>query len=627
MSQSSLFSSKRFLPFFLTQFLGAFNDNIFKNTLMLLIAYSAITKLDMDINVVLNLAAGLFILPFFLFSGIAGQVTDNNEKSGLMRRIKLAEILIMLLAAVGFLLEQYIYLLGILFLMGTQSTFFGPAKYAILPQHLKSNELVGGNAIVEMGTFVAILLGTIGAGLIMQFDARIEMVSMTVVILAVLGYLASRSIPEAPAGCQSLKISFNPLGSSIELIKTVRQNRAIYLAIMAISWFWFLGAAYLTQFPNFSISSLNGDSSLVTLLLALFTVGIGVGSMMCESLSKSRIELGIVPIGALGLSIFGIDLYFAIPMLPAEQISWSVFLADSANWRLLLDLTAVGLFGGIFIVPLYAFVQARSEESYRARTIAVINIMNALFMVGSAIAGIVFLGVLELSIPDFFLVLAIMNLVVCAYVFHQVDEFALRFVIWIMSHTIYRVRAYHLDRIPEQGAAVIVCNHVSYMDALLIAGASPRPIRFVMDHQIFRNPVLGWFFRLAKAIPIAPEFKDKEVYTQAFESISEALGNEELVCIFPEGKLTRSGSMNPFKTGIETILARDPVPVIPLSLSGLWGSFFSHKNGSSFIRLPRRFWSKVSIDAGEVVQAEQATAELLYQRVSGLLAAREQNCG
>lgn len=627
MSQSSLFKSRRFLPFFLTQFLGAFNDNIFKNTLMLLIAYSAISQLEMDINVVLNLAAGLFILPFFLFSGIAGQITDISEKSKLMRRIKLAEILIMLLAAAGFLLQQYFYLLGILFLMGTQSTFFGPAKYAILPQHLKDTELVGGNAIVEMGTFVAILLGTIGAGLIMQFDARITIVSVTVIGLSILGYLASRSIPLAPAGSDAIKISFNPLSSSIELVKTVRKNRAIYLAIMAISWFWFLGAAYLTQFPNFSIASLNGDASLVTLLLALFTVGIGLGSMMCESLSRSRIELGIVPVGALGLSVFGIDLYFAVPSMPAEQISWSQFLSDSGNWRLLFDLTAVGLFGGIFIVPLYAYVQARSEESYRARTIAVINIMNALFMVGSAIAGIIFLGVLELSIPDFFLVLAIMNLVVCAYVFYQVDEFALRFVIWLLTHTMYRVRSYQLNHIPEQGAAVIVCNHVSYVDALLIAGASPRPVRFVMDHQIFKSRFLGWFFRLAKAIPIAPEFKDKQVFTRAFDSISEALDNEELVCIFPEGKLTRSGKMNEFRTGIEKILQRNPVPVIPLSLTGLWGSVFSHRGGPAFTRLPKRFWSKVSIDAGEAVKPESATAELLYQRVFELHSRRKQNCG
>ena len=615
MSQSNLLRSKRFLPFFCTQFLGAFNDNIFKNTLMLLIAYSAIEQMEMDINVVLNLAAGLFILPFFLFSGLAGQISDQYEKSMLMRRIKLVEIGIMIVAALGFVFELYYFLLLVLFLMGTQSTFFGPVKYAILPQHLKANELLGGNAIVEMGTFVAILLGTIGAGVIMQFDQRVTVVSVLVIVLAGLGYLSSRSIPEAKPDSGKIKLSFNPIASSWGLVKSVRENRAIYLAIMAISWFWFLGAAYLTQFPNFSITSLNGDSSLVTLLLALFTLGIGLGSMMCEKLSKSRIELGIVPIGALGLSVFGIDLYFSVPALPPESVSWAAFLNDSGNWRLLFDLAAIGIFGGIFIVPLYAYVQARSEPSFRARTIAVVNIMNALFMVGSAVAGIVMLGLMELAIPEFFLVLAIMNIVVCAYVFYQVDEFVIRFVVWMLSHTMYRVKHEDLEQLPETGAAVLVCNHVSYVDALLIAGASPRPIRFVMDHQIFRNPFLGWFFKLVKAIPIAPEAVDKKIYDQAFETISNALVNEELVCIFPEGKLTKSGDMNPFRSGIEKIISRDPVPVIPMALIGLWGSVFSHEGGPAFTTPPKRFWSKVTIKASSAVTPSEASAENLYQIV------------
>lgn len=619
MSQSSLLKSKRFLPFFVTQFLGAFNDNIFKNTLMLLIAYSAVNKMGGDINVILNLAAGLFILPFFLFSGIAGQITDCHEKSKLMRRIKLLEIIIMAFAALAFYFEQYFALLLLLFMMGVQSTFFGPAKYAILPQHLKTEELVGGNAIVEMGTFVAILLGTIGAGLIMQFEARVEIVSFAIVILSVLGYLSSRSIPLAPAETEPFKVSFNPISSSTSLFKVVQQNRPVYLAIAAISWFWFLGASYLTQFPNFSISSLNGDSSLVTLLLALFTLGIGLGSMMCEKLSKSRIELGIVPIGALGLSIFGIDMFFAIPQYPQNAISWLEFLDNSSNWRMVIDLFLIGVFGGVFIVPLYAFVQARSAAAFRARTIAVVNIMNAMFMVGSAIAGIVFLSVLELTIPQFFLVLSVMNLIVCGYVFYQVDEFAIRFVVWILSHSMYRVTHKNLEYVPQQGAAVLVCNHVSYVDALLIAGASPRPIRFVMDYKIFQNPFLGWFFRLVKAIPIAPEFKDKEIYDSAFDAISKALNNDELVCIFPEGKLTQTGDMNPFRSGIEKIIALNPVPVIPLSLSGLWGSVFSHKDGIAFSKLPKRFWSKVQIEAEAAVEPNKVASNYLYERVSEML--------
>jgi len=619
MSQSKLLQSKRFAPFFVTQFLGAFNDNIFKNTLMLLITFSASDALGIDINVILNLAALLFILPFFLFSAIAGQLTDKYEKSGLIRRIKILEIVIMSFAVVGLIFEYYYFLLALLFLMGTQSTFFGPAKYAILPQHLESDELVGGNALVEMGTFVAILLGTIGAGVLMQFDNRTLLTATAVIVLAIIGYLASRRIPEAPSSLSDLKISYNPLATTIDLVKTVRKNRAIFLAIVAISWFWFLGAAYLTQFPNFSKEVLNGDSSLVTLLLALFTLGIGMGSMMCEKLSSSHVDLGIVPIGALGLTVFGLDLYFSIPAKPALTVAWDQFLTEFVHVRFLIDLFGIGFSGGIFIVPLYAFVQQRASESYRARTIAVINILNALFMVGSALAGIVFLGWMELEIPEFFAVLAVMNLVVCCYVFYQVDEFAIRFLVWMLSHTIYRVKHKNLEEIPEEGAAVLVCNHVSYVDALLIAGACPRPIRFVMDHNIFKFPVLGWFFRLVKAIPIAPQKVDSETYDTAFKAIDDALADGQLVCIFPEGKLTKTGEINPFRKGIEKIVETRAVTVLPLALIGLWGSVFSHKDGAALSKLPRRFWSRVTLVVGDSVPPNMVQAETLEDRVTQLV--------
>jgi len=618
MSQSGLLKSKKFAPFFATQFLGAFNDNIFKNTLMLMITFSASDALGMNLNTVLNLAAMLFILPFFLFSGIAGQITDKYEKSSLIRKIKLFEIAIMLCAAMGLLYQQYGFLLMLLFLMGTQSAFFGPAKYAILPQHLKPDQLVGGNALVEMGTFVAILAGTIGAGVILQFEASSVVTAVSVVLLAIVGYLASRYIPQAKSDAKDLKISYNPFSTTYQLITTVRQNRPIFLAIAAISWFWFLGAAYLTQFPNFSKQILNGDASLVTLLLAVFTLGIGVGSMMCEKLSKSRVELGIVPIGALGLTLFGIDLYLSIPVKPEQAISWLEFLGQSHNWKLLFDLAGIGIFGGIFIVPLYAYVQERSPNNYLARTIAVINIMNALFMVVSAISGMIFLGFIGLEISDFFLVVAIMNFVVCCYVFYQVDEFAVRFVVWILSHTLYRVSHKNLDHIPKEGAAVLICNHVSYVDALLIAGACPRPIRFVMDHTIFKNPFLGWFFRLVKAIPVAPLHQDERIYHQAFEEIAAALEEGRMVCIFPEGKLTKTGEINEFKTGIEKILARNPVPVVPLALQGLWGSFFSHKDGTAFSKLPKRFWSRITIVGSSLLDPENLSASDMQHIVQNL---------
>jgi 1-acyl-sn-glycerol-3-phosphate acyltransferase len=618
MSQSRLLKSRRFFPFFVTQFLGAFNDNIYKNTLMLIMAYGAADAMGMNTHIILNLAAVLFILPFLLFSALGGQIADKYEKSALIKKIKLLEVFIMLAGALALINQQYAILLCLLFLMGAQSAFFGPCKYAILPQHLKPNELVGGNALVEMGTFVSILLATIGAGVIMQFENYLMIAAISVVLLACVGYLSSCFIPLAPAMDKQTKIEWNIVKSSWQLVQYARSNSGIYLAIVAISWFWFLGATYLTQFPSFSKDVLLGDPSLVTLLLAVFTLGIGTGSLLCEKLSRSQVELGIVPIGALGMTLFGIDLYIATPLQLAETQTWLSFINNAENYRLLIDLLAIGIFGGVFIVPLYAYIQLRVDEQYRARIIGVINIINAFFLVGSGLVGILFLGIFGLSITELFLVISIMNIVVTCYIFYQVDEFAIRFMVWMLTNIIYRVKETGREHIPDRDAAVLVSNHVSYVDALLIASTSPRPIRFVMDHSIFKNPLLGWFFKMVKAIPIAPEKVCQKTYSEAFERISQALKDGHLVCIFPEGKLTKTGEMNEFKQGIEKIIQRDPVPVIPMALIGLWGSFFSHKEGTAFTKPPKRFWSRVSIKIGEPVAADYVNAADLYQRVAQL---------
>tara|TARA_R110002072_G_scaffold200650_2_gene358357 strand:+ start:1285 stop:3153 length:1869 start_codon:yes stop_codon:yes gene_type:complete len=615
MSQSSLLKSKRFGPFFITQFLGAFNDNIYKNTLMLIMTYGAADAMGLNSHIALNLAAVLFILPFLLFSALAGQIADKYEKSALIRKIKVLEIVIMLAGSAALLTENYTILLVLLFLMGAQSAFFGPCKYAILPQHLHRNELIGGNALVEMGTFVSILLATIGAGIILQFDNYLTITAILVVCLACLGYAASYFIPKAEAIDSQLTLDFNIIKSSWYLITYARSNRGIFLAIMAISWFWFLGAAYLTQFPNFSKQALNGDASLVTLLLAVFTIGIGFGSLLCERLSRKQVELGIVPIGALGMTLFGVDLYLALPTNTLDTQFWLSFINNSSNWRLLMDLAGIGISGGIFIVPLYAYIQLRVEEEYRARIIGVINIVNALFLVASGLVAMLFLGVFGLSISEFFLVISLMNIVVSLFIFYQVDEFSIRFIVWVLTNIIYRLKEAGRENIPEEGAAVLVSNHVSFVDALLIASTSPRPIRFVMDHNIFKHPLIGWFFKLVKAIPIAPEKVCEKTYKEAFDTISKVLEEGHLVCIFPEGKITRTGEMNEFKTGIEKIIKRNPVPVVPMNLNGLWGSFFSHKDGSAFSKAPKRFWSRVSIKIGLARAPKEARAAILYQDV------------
>ncbi len=617
-SQTDLLKTRRFLPFFVTQALGAFNDNIFKNALMLLMAFTAAANLPVSTDIMMNLAAGLFILPFFLFSATAGELADTFEKSKIIRWVKMAEILLMSLAAIALLFEQYLVLLGLLFLMGTQSAFFGPVKYAILPSAVSDRELLGANALVEMGTFVAILLGTIGAGILITMDNALVSVSFVLIITAIVGYLAARQIPQVPTTGSDSKFAWHPVRQTKKAMEICFQQRPIYLAIFAISWFWFLGAGYLTQFPNYAKTSLGGDASVVTILLCAFTIGVAVGSMLCERMSGRKIELGIVPIGSIGLTVFGIDLYFASPAEVATQVmSASGFFQQSYAWRVLVDLSLIGIFGGFFIVPLYALLQQRAAPDERARVISANNIFNALFMVASAISGIVLIGLLELSIPQYFLALAGVNAVVAIYVYRQMPEFALRFVIWMLSHTIYRVSHKNLHHIPDAGGALLVCNHVSYADALLIAGACRRPVRFVMDRNIFNNPLLGGFFKMAKTIPICPKEQDEATYEAAFSQIKAELEAGEVVCIFPEGKLTKTGELNPFKKGVERIIAETPVPVIPLALQGLWGSFFSH-HGKGLFRTGKRFWSKINILADEPVAAGQVSAEDLQQRVLAL---------
>ena len=620
MSNSGFLGSKRFWPFFLTQAAGAFNDNVFKNALMLMLTFAAANALPWGTDLTMNLAAGLFILPFLLFSATAGSLADAVCKAKLIRALKLLEVGLMILAGLAFYYQHYLLLLGLLFLMGSQSAFFGPVKYAILPQLLTDKELLAGNAWIEMGTFVAILLGTIVGGLLVSFADAPLWIALVVVIFSVLGYVASRAIPLVGEVKNAEKFRFSPWQQTKETVRISYANRSLYLSIMAISWFWFLGASYLTQFPNYTKTVLAGDNTVVTALLVAFSVGVGIGSLLCERLSGDRVELGIVPIGAIGLTIFGVALSLASPVaMSVTLLNLTQFLATEHGWWVLIDLTLVGIFGGLFIVPLYSLLQQRAEPQQRARVIAANNIFNALFMVVSALAGILFLTVLRLSIAEYFLILAIMNAVVAIYVFSRVPEFALRFVIYLLSHTMYRVSSRGLQHIPAEGAAVLVANHVSYVDALLIGGAVRRPVRFVMEKAIYDLPVANWLFKAARTIPICSKQKDEKVYEAAFAAIKSELAQGNLVCIFPEGRLTKTGDIDNFRQGIERILAESPVPVVPMALCGLWGSFFSHQGTGAF-KFKGRFWSAVKLTADIPVAPENATAAELETLVRELYA-------
>jgi len=618
-NEFTLLHERRFLPFFVTQFLGAFNDNVFKNALIILIAFQAAAHDPARSNLLINLSAALFVLPFFLFSATAGQLSDKYEKSRYIRWVKLLEIVIMLGAAVGFVTGNMPLLIGLLFLMGWQSTLFGPAKYSIMPQHLKPEELVGGNAWVEMGTNLAILLGTLLGGILIAQPDGHYWVAGAVVLLAVLGYLSSRAIPQAPAAAPDLKINWNPASETWNILKFTYQNFTVFQSVLGISWFWFLGSVYLAQLPNFTKLTLGGGEHVVTLLLTLFAVGIGVGSLLCERLSGRMVEIGLVPFGAIGLTVFGVDLFFATPASPpqGELLGMLAFLAQPGSWRVVADIVLIGAFGGIYIVPLYALVQQRSAPSHLSRVIAGNNILNAVFMVAAALIAVALLDQ-GLNIPQVLLVMAIFNAAVAVYIFALVPEFLMRFIVWILVNVIYRLRTEGLEHIPAEGPAVVVCNHVSYMDALIVIGCCRRPVRFVMDYQIFKIPGLNFIFRTAGAIPIAPARNHPEILNRAYDQVARYLEDGEVVGIFPEGQLTKDGELGVFKGGIERIVKRTPVPVVPLALRGMWGSFFSRRYGHAMTRFPRRFWSRIELVAGQPVPAAQATSAVLREQVQTL---------
>jgi 1-acyl-sn-glycerol-3-phosphate acyltransferase len=620
MSQFALLGSRRFAPFFWTQALGAFNDNAFRSAMVAMVSYKMALPQD-DISLYNNLAPGLFILPYFLFSASAGQLAERFEKTRIIRYVKLFEILAMLLAAYGFVAHQLPLLLIVLFMMGMHSTVFGPIKYAILPQALKPSELVGGNGLVEMGTQMAILVGLIAGVQVMQLAGMGSHYSalMSFVIAGVV-YLATGMSPVAPATAPDLKLNWNPVSETLRVLRITNEDRAVFNAVLGISWYWFFGTLVLAHLPMYARIDLDGDASVYTLVLVLFSVGTAIGALMCEKMSGRRVEIGLVPLGAFGLTLFALDLFLRGPAAIDGHGSrnWLAFVQAAGHWRIMLDLTLIGVFSGFYVVPLFAFVQARTPADRLSRVIAGNNIINALLIVMASLFGLV-LDREGFSVPQVFLVAAVLNVVVAVYIFTLVPEFLMRFITWALVNTLYRIRIDGMKNLPEEGAALLVCNHVSFMDPLILMANLRRPARFVMYYKIFRIPLLHFVFKTAKAIPIAGQKEDPAVLHQALEDVDAALAQGELVCIFPEGGLTKDGDIAQFRTGVEKILQRRPVPVVPMALRGLWGSVWSRRDsmlGRS--RLPRRFRARVELVVDMPQPAAHVDAAILQDRVQEL---------
>lgn len=626
-NQFALLKQRRFAPFFWTQFAGAANDNLFKFAFTVMVTYQ-LQVAWLEPKLAGLVIGALFILPFLLFSATSGQLADKYDKRALILFVKWLEIGIMLLAAWGFFAANVPVLLACTFLMGLHSTLFGPVKFAYLPQHLNERELTGGNGMVEMGTFVAILLGNVAGGQLIEVpQVGAHYVGIACLVLAVAGRVVAHWIPVSPPSDPGLKINWNPFTETWRNLQLAHGNVVVFRSLLGISWMWFFGAVFLSLFPAFAKEVLHGSGQVASLLLVVFSIGIGTGALLCEILSRRHVEIGLVPLGAIGMTVFSVDLYFASRGLPpSAMLGASQFIAQPAHWRVMADLALLSLFAGLYSVPMYALIQLRAQPTHRARIIAANNILNALFMIASALIAGALLAA-GFTIPQIFLFVGLANAVVAAYIFLLVPEYLLRFIAWVASRCIYRFKVSGDDHIPVQGPAVLACNHVSFVDAVLLMAASPRPIYFVMDHRIFKIPVLGWLFKLAKAIPIAPRKEDPAAYEAAFTRAAQVLREGDLLAIFPEGGITRDGQLQPFKGGIMKVLeearaAGVEPPVVPMALTNLWGSYFSRiEQGGAMVRPFRRgLFNRVGLNIGPAVPASAVQPERLQSDVAGLLA-------
>jgi len=630
-SRKPLLFDRRYWPFFWTQFSGAFNDNLFKNALVILVVYGSVSGSETGIEVFglgselfTALAAAVFILPFFLFSATGGQLADRMEKSVLIRWIKTVEIGIMVVAAIGFLTGQYELLVIVLFMMGAQSAFFGPVKYGILPQISDPDQLVGANALIEMATYVAILSGTIVGGVLVNLTYNdhpigVWLICGGVITVSLIGRGISSLLVPCPSTDSTLKVQWDPIRPTAKILKLAVSNRVLFMAILGISWFWAFGTVFLSVFTPYTKNILGANETIATAFLAMFSIGIACGSMLAERFSKHRLELGIVPIGAAGMSLFCIDLYFVgIPWAaPETLIGLSEFFTHGAAWRICIDLFLIATFGGLYIVPLYTLLQQRADDSNRSRLIAGNNIINAILMVAASLALMVGLQ-FYLEEPAVFLALGVLNLVAALFIFTQVPEFLLRFCLWMLVNVFYRVKVVGHENLPVDGPCVIAPNHVSYIDWMIVGGAIRRPVHFVMDVDFANLPLMRFFAKHEWVIPIASPKRDEVAYEQAFVTLRKKLREGWCVGIFPEGMITHDGDFNLFKRGVEKIVERDPCPVIPVAINGLWGSWFSRKDGLALKKRPRGWLSPIIITIGHPIPAEEVTAKRVQTDVQTL---------
>jgi acyl-[acyl-carrier-protein]-phospholipid O-acyltransferase/long-chain-fatty-acid--[acyl-carrier-protein] ligase len=603
----SILKSRQFLPLFVTQFMGAFNDSMFKNALVVLITYRFAAHSTIAPQILVALTGAIFILPFFLFSATAGQLADKYDRAKIARVVKVAELVLMGMAVAGLFLPSLTVLLVVLFGMGMHSTFFGPVKYAILPQHLEGKDLLKGNAYVEAATFLSILLGTVLGGIFagmgvspadmgvvtdaaapVAASAELEesgtlglwLLSGLMTGVAVIGYLCSRFIPAAPGPEPQLNVNRNFWAETLKIMEMLLTDVGVYRAILAISWFWLAGATYLTQFPTFAKDFLHGDPSVATLLLTLFSVGIGFGSILCNKLLRGQVQATYVPLAAIGMAIFGVDLYFATQAtaVPAAGlISAMDFVSQPANLRTMFDLFMIALCGGVFVVPLYAIVQKRSDPAYMARMIAGLNIMNALFMVASSVFTALLLK-MDMTIPQIFLAMALANILVAIYIVQLLPDALFRSLMRGVFTFLYKTEVRGLENFNAGGRMLIIANHTSFLDAALIATYLPVPVTFAINTHIAQAWWMKPFLKLVDAFPVDP------TNPMALKGLIDVVKSGKIGMIFPEGRITVTGSLMKVYEGPGLIADKAKAKILPIRIEGAQYSRLSRLRGKAKLR-------------------------------------------
>ena len=619
MSSLSLLAKKRFSGIFWTQSVGAFTDNFFKQTLLALIAHRGLSFMGLPEETVGQLSGAIFMAPYFFLSATAGQLADKYDKASIIRNLKILEIVFAIIAAVAIWKQNMNWCVVSLVFFAIQSAFFGPLKYGILPQLLEPEELVTGNAWVETSTNLFILAGTILGTEFVLRGVPDAATGGLLVAISVLGFFFSTTIPAAP-GDARVKVDNNPFVPTWQTLRLLGQKRSILNSVLGISWFWALGMVMLGAFPFYTTKYLHCSLEVSTLLFMVFSVGVAAGSMLCERLSYGRLELGLVPFGSIGISLFLLILGVLGNPLPVakagHELSGLEFIQTPGGIGISICVFLFCLFSGFFIVPLYTLIQQRSDADTRARVIAGNNIVNALFMVVAAGATAIAQGKLGMTYPQIFAALALVNVVVSIYIYTLIPEFTVRFIAYLITHFLYRLKVVGEDKIPAEGGVVLVANHVSFVDWLIVMATVKRPVHFVMWYTYFNIPGLRFMFKSAGVIPISSARLRPKVLGEAFERIKGYLEAGEVICIFPEGTITKTGELNKFRNGVEKMVEQTPVPVVPMALKGLWGGNFSRHKGGFFNRFRRRpLRSKIEVIVGEPIPPEQVKVEYLQERI------------